>query len=224
MEFRFKELIRYVIPGFYLLLQIGFVLAYNRWNTILAELSKDYFEGLIAIFVFLSPVVAYFIGYFIEAAASSMEYYMYSIDRIFKRPSYLILKGLSTRYQVKGIENIMTEIANEPQNNKDAKEIFDAAHQRVGGSELLNEFLFQSMVSRNLFCAQLLLWFCFIIFLIAKDCCLCEKIIEIAIYSIFTWFVYVRWVQRSMTYTKHVFIEYLKQCQHKNSTDTTPES
>lgn len=209
MNFRFKEIIRYIIPGLYIIFQIvGYVCATNYLGVI-TFLKEQKDTGFVTIVLFAVPLISYLIGYFIEIGASAAEYNLYKC-KLFKRPSYTILKNKDRRYKINNLEGLYIKVGTEHdqiKNNTDAKDVFDIANQNINNRSCCEEFFYQMMVARNMLTAQVIMSIVLFILMFINITSFCIFLISIIIVMV----LYYRWWQISMSYTKHVLLQFLNE-------------
>lgn len=207
MDFRFKEFLRYLIPGFFIFLQeMVFFYHYNAGGVQLF-LSDNKDNGMLTILLFTVPIAAFFVGFFIEYIASNVEYLLYKWN-ILRRPSYIILNNKSERYRIAEYKALAQKLGvseGSIKNNKDAKRIYIKASQNLQDQTYSEEFFYLMLVARNLFFTELIL---FIAALVMASIC------HLSWWVVGTLFVialvlFHRWRQRSFLLTKHVLLQYL---------------
>lgn len=209
MNFRFKEIIRYIVPGLYIILQVLGYFSIINFDSVLTFLKEQKDTGFVTFVLFLVPVVAYIIGYFIEIGASALEYNLYRFELI-KRPSYIILNNKSKRYIISSLEALYIKIGakkEQIENNTNAKDVFDIANQNINNRSCCEEFFYQMIVARNMFTAQVIIFTVIFIFKCIGMVSLWIFLISIIIVVI----LYYRWWQISMSYTKHVLLQFLNE-------------
>ena len=97
MEFRYNEIIIWLIPGLYFLCLVClFVLPpFTDGSEVATYLNaiKEIPDGIVtSAALFFIPFVSFVIGYLINYIASQTEFWLYKFD-ILKRPSRIILSG-----------------------------------------------------------------------------------------------------------------------------------
>lgn len=209
MDFRFKEFLRYLIPGFFIILQLMMFTYYDDADSIQDFLSNNKDNGMLTFLLFIVPVAAFFVGYFIEYIASNVEYLLYKWN-ILRRPSYVILTNKSERYRIAEYEALTKKLDISEvsiTNNKEAKRIYNKAKQNLQDQTYSEEFFYLMLVARNLFVSEFIL-------LIAAFVKACSSQISwwiVGTLFIITLVLFHRWRQRSLTLTKHVLLQYLNQ-------------
>lgn len=207
MNFRFKEILRYLIPGFFIILILIVLLFSKDSSGILGFLKDNKDAGIPTALLFVVPLAAYFIGYFIEYIASNVEYVLYKWD-ILRRPSYVILNNKTERYGIANYEVLKKKLGiseNTINSNKDAKKFYNKAKQNLKDLTFSEEFFYLMLVARNLFFSEVILLI--IALVLACFCCISWWIVLVL--ALLAIMLFHRWRQRSFTLTKHVLIQFV---------------
>lgn len=207
MDFRFKEFLRYLIPGFFIFLQVMVFFYHYNADGVQLFLSDNKDNGMLTILLFTVPIAAFFVGFFIEYIASNVEYLLYKWN-ILRRPSYIILNNKSERYRIAEYQTLVQKLGvseGEIKNNKEAKRIYSKAKQNLQDQTYSEEFFYLMLVARNLFFSEVIL-------LVAALVMVCLNRLSWWVVGILIFMALVlfhRWRQRSLTLSKHVLLEYL---------------
>jgi len=209
MNFRFKEIIRYIVPGLYIILQVFSYVNIVNFDGVIMFLKEQKDTGFVTFVLFSIPVVAYIFGYFIEIAASATEYNLYKFN-IVKRASFIILNDRDKRYNICDLDGLYLKLnvsQEQINSNRDSKEVFDKVNQRLSDHSYSEEFFYQMMVARNMLTVQVIMSLVTLVLTIICIVSWWTVLISVVIAST----LYYRWWQRSLSYTKHVFLQFINE-------------
>ena len=201
MTYRWQEIIKILIPGFYLLFGIGIsvLINHNAFDKgILETVSK-----LSAIILVLLFFAAFVVGYINEITSGGLEYLMYHWG--IPRPSRLILNNRFTRFQIvrnHELRNKLGLLRNGFVDNGKAAKALAQAKQSIN-MDGCQEFYHQSILSRNLFFAHL---FTSIIMFFILGWSWLLFVFTISVGLLLYW----QWWKMNLVYVKKIFSEYLK--------------
>ncbi len=213
MEFRYNEIIIWLIPGLYLLCLVClFVLSPFMDNIDFQscfELLKQLPDGVAtSATVFFIPFVSFVMGYLINYIASQGEYWLYCC-KYFKRPSRIILEGKTRRYKIVDKKKLLMKLGRGPYalySNSEANDMLSKAKQSVDISSL-DTYYFKSILGRNLLCAQVL----FIVGLIFDYFLLRQSDLTImTISAVAGLLFFASWRRNCKIYVRHIFALYLR--------------
>lgn len=153
MTYRWQEIIKILIPGFYLLFGIGIsvLINHNAFDKGIVEIIGK----LSAILLVLLFFAAFVVGYINEIISGGLEYLMYHWG--IPRPSRLILNNSFTRFHIVRNSDLRNKLGLQGNgfvdNGKSAKALTQAKQSiNMDGCQ---EFYYQSVLSRNLFFVHL---------------------------------------------------------------------
>ncbi len=203
MNYRFQEILRYCIPGLYLIAMVVYF-------TIDSIIGKPYTldnnvielcESFSSVIVLLIPFIGFAFGYIIECFMAFIERFLYRIG--FPRPSYIVLRNFTSLYRLYNVNEIRHKLGlNENLSNRDARDAYQKAKQVTDRSKYENFFI-SSIMSRNILGAHLLSGFAFVkLSFISRF----SVILFIALSFLF----FISWYHRNCIYAKNVFTEYFK--------------
>ena len=201
MTYRWQEIIKILISGFYLLFGIGISVLINH-NAIDKGIVETVGK-LSAILLVLLFFAAFVVGYINEIISGGLEYLMYHWG--IPRPSRLILNNRFTRFQIvrnHELRNKLGLLRNGFVDNGKAAKALAQAKQSIN-MDGCQEFYYQSVLSRNLFFVHLFTstimnciigwsWW-LLLFAISVSLLLCWQ-----------------WWKMNLVYVKKIFTEYLK--------------
>lgn len=162
MNYRWQETIKILIPGFYLTIGIlvCLLVAYNPFGYGWIDIAEKLSVYLLVLLLF----VAFIVGFMNEVISGETENLMYRLG--VPRPSLLILKNVFCRYCVYDITNLKEKLSidsDERLDNEKAAAYLRKAKQCID-MEKCKELYYQSVLSRNLLIAHLIVSFLILIF------------------------------------------------------------
>ena len=201
MTYRWQEIIKILIPGFYLLFGVGisYLISHNAYDKEIVETVGKLSAILIVLFFF----AAFVVGYINEIISGGLEYLMYHWG--IPRPSRLILNNSFTRFQIirnNDLRNKLDLQRNGTVDNLKSAKALSQAKQSIN-MEGCQEFYYQSVLSRNLFFVHLftsIIMFCII------GWSLVLLLFGVSIGVLLCW----QWWKMNLVYVKKIFTEYLK--------------
>lgn len=201
MTYRWQEIIKILIPGFYLLFGIGIsvLINHNAFDKGIVETVGK----LSAILLVLLFFAAFVVGYINEIISGGLEYLMYHWG--IPRPSRLILNNRFTRFQIvrnHELRNKLGLLRNGFVDNGKAAKALVQAKQSIN-MEGCQEFYYQSVLSRNLFFVHL---FTSIIMFFILGWSWILFVFTVSVGLLLYW----QWWKMNLVYVKKIFSEYLK--------------
>lgn len=201
MTYRWQEIIKILIPGFYLLFGIGisFLINHNAFDKGIVETVGK----LSAILLVLLFFAAFVVGYINEIISGGLEYLMYHWG--IPRPSRLILNNRFTRFQIvrnHELRNKLGLLRNGFVDNGKAAKALVQAKQSIN-MDGCQEFYYQSVLSRNLFFVHL---FTSIIMFFILGWSWILFVFTVSVGLLLYW----QWWKMNLVYVKKIFSEYLK--------------
>ena len=201
MTYRWQEIIKILIPGFYLLFSIGIsvLINHNAFDKGIVETVGK----LSAILLVLLFFAAFVVGYINEIISGGLEYLMYHWG--IPRPSRLILNNRFTRFQIvrnHELRNKLGLLRNGFVDNGKAAKALVQAKQSIN-MDGCQEFYYQSVLSRNLFFVHL---FTSIIMFFILGWSWILFVFTISVGLLLYW----QWWKMNLVYVKKIFSEYLK--------------
>jgi hypothetical protein len=201
MTYRWQEIIKILIPGFYLLLGVGisYIIDYNAYDKEIVEVIGK-FSAILLVLLFF---IAFVVGYINEIISGGLEYLMYHWG--IPRPSRLILNKSFTRFQIIRSHDLRNKLGLKSEvsvdNVKSAKALAQAKQSvYMDGCQ---EFYYQSVLSRNLFFAHL---FSSIIMFSFVGWSWLLLLFSVSVGLLLCW----QWWKMNLVYVKKIFSEYLK--------------
>lgn len=201
MTYRWQEIIKILIPGFYLLFGIGIsvLINHNAFDKGIVEIIGK----LSAILLVLLFFAAFVVGYINEIISGGLEYLMYHWG--IPRPSRLILNNSFTRFHIVRNSDLRNKLGLQGNgfvdNGKSAKALTQAKQSiNMDGCQ---EFYYQSVLSRNLFFAHL---FTSIIMFFILGWSWILFVFTVSVGLLLYW----QWWKMNLVYVKKIFSEYLK--------------
>lgn len=201
MTYRWQEIIKILIPGFYLLFGIGIsvLINHNAFDKGIVEIIGK----LSAILLVLLFFAAFVVGYINEIISGGLEYLMYHWG--IPRPSRLILNNSFTRFQIVRNSDLRNKLGLQGNgfvdNGKAAKALVQAKQSiNMDGCQ---EFYYQSVLSRNLFFVHL---FTSIIMFFILGWSWILFVFTVSVGLLLYW----QWWKMNLVYVKKIFSEYLK--------------
>lgn len=213
MEFRYNEIIIWLIPGLYFLCLICLfvLLPFTDESDVAAYLNaiKEIPDGLVtSAGLFFIPFVSFVIGYLINYIASQTEFWCYK-SNILNRPSKIILSGESNRYKLSDLDILRQKLGYPSQReltNDIANDLLIKAKQNINISEF-DTYYFKSVFGRNLLCAQVIV-VAGIIFDWIYFCNL--ELTGLICFVLLVILFFASWRRNSKIYVKNIFSAYLK--------------
>lgn len=201
MTYRWQEIIKILIPGFYLLFGIGIsvLINHNAFDKGIVETVGK----LSAILLVLLFFAAFVVGYINEIISGGLEYLMYHWG--IPRPSRLILNNRFTRFQIvrnHELRNKLGLLRNGFVDNGKAAKALVQAKQSIN-MDGCQEFYYQSVLSRNLFFVHL---FSSIIMFFILGWSWILFVFTVSVGLLLYW----QWWKMNLVYVKKIFSEYLK--------------
>lgn len=204
MEAKFQDLLKNIIPGFFILAGI-MIISYISDIKILLELATKVISFPQELNLLFLPFILYIFGYINDMISSQFEFWLYEL--ILPRPSYYILNEKTKRYRLANITDVKTKLCidtNTTAFTKDeANKHFQKANEIKIHSDNLNEFYLTYIFARNIMNASFLVFIFSILSLYSKHNLTSIWIIS-TLLSLVVAFGH-RWRQRAFYYTKKVF-------------------
>lgn len=206
MEYKFQDILKNIIPGFYITFGIVLLCWFSGGitNDNSINLVKD-IPG--EVFVFFIPLIFYIIGYLNDILSSCFEFYLYELGC--RRPSELLLNNKKKRYRLSKLDEIKSKLEIASENNIISREESYKAFQKANAMKDMNkdnvsEFYVSYIFARNFMVANLLLSIGSSIVAIFNTSNCHIWIIPISYLLLSCLFVY-RWKQKALYYSKKVF-------------------
>lgn len=201
MTYRWQEIIKILIPGFYLLFGIGIsvLINHNAFDKGIVE-TVGKFSAILLVLLFFA---AFVVGYINEIISGGLEYLMYHWG--IPRPSRLILNNRFTRFQIvrnHELRNKFGLLRNGFVDNGKAEKALVQAKQSIN-MDGCQEFYYQSVLSRNLFFVHL---FTSIIMFFILGWSWILFVFTVSVGLLLYW----QWWKMNLVYVKKIFSEYLK--------------
>lgn len=201
MTYRWQEIIKILIPGFYLLFGIGIsvLINHNAFDKGIVE-TVGKFSAILLVLLFFA---AFVVGYINEIISGGLEYLMYHWG--IPRPSRLILNNRFTRFQIvrnHELRNKLGLLRNDFVDNGKAAKALVQAKQSIN-MDGCQEFYYQSVLSRNLFFVHL---FTSIIMFFILGWSWILFVFTVSVGLLLYW----QWWKMNLVYVKKIFSEYLK--------------
>ena len=201
MTYRWQEIIKILIPGFYLLFGIGIsvLINHNAFDKGIVEIIGK----LSAILLVLLFFAAFVVGYINEIISGVLEYLMYHWG--IPRPSRLILNNSFTRFHIvrnSDLRNKLGLLGNGFVDNGKSAKALTQAKQSIN-MDGCQEFYYQSVLSRNLFFAHL---FTSIIMFFILGWSWILFVFTVSVGLLLYWQCW----KMNLVYVKKIFLEYLK--------------
>lgn len=201
MTYRWQEIIKILIPGFYLLFGIGIsvLINHNAFDKGIVE-TVGKFSAILLVLLFFA---AFVVGYINEIISGGLEYLMYHWG--IPRPSRLILNNRFTRFQIvrnHELRNQLGLLRNGFVDNGKAAKALVQAKQSIN-MDGCQEFYYQSVLSRNLFFVHL---FTSIIMFFILGWSWILFVFTVSVGLLLYW----QWWKMNLVYVKKIFSEYLK--------------
>lgn len=148
MTYRWQEIIKILIPGFYLLfgISISVLINHNAFDKGIVETVGK----LSAILLVLLFFAAFVVGYINEITSGGLEYLMYHWG--IPRPSRLVLNNSFTRFQIVRNSDLRNKLSLQREDSVDnvkSARALAQAKQSIN-MEGCQEFYYQSILSRNI--------------------------------------------------------------------------
>ena len=200
MSYRWQETIKILIPGFYLTIGmlVCLLVADNPFENGLFLVAEKLSVYILVLLLF----VAFIVGFVNEVISGEIEYLMYRLG--VPRPSLLILKNVFCRYCVYDISKLKEKLSidhDERIDNEKAATCLRKAKQSID-MEICKELYYQSVLSRNLFVAHLIVTFLILIFVSFSF----KIIFFLLVLSVLLGW---QWWKMNMVYVKNIFVEFL---------------
>lgn len=201
MTYRWQEIIKILIPGFYLLFGIGIsvLINHNAFDKGIVE-TVGKFSAVLLVLLFFA---AFVVGYINEIISGGLEYLMYHWG--IPRPSRFILNNRFTRFQIvrnHELRNKFGLLRNGFVDNGKAAKALVQAKQSIN-MDGCQEFYYQSVLSRNLFFVHL---FTSIIMFFILGWSWILFVFTVSVGLLLYW----QWWKMNLVYVKKIFSEYLK--------------
>ena len=203
MTYRWQEIIKILIPGFYLLFGVGISISCLITQN---ALDKEFIETvgkLSVILLVLLFFAAFVVGYINEIISGGLEYLMYHWG--IPRPSRLVLNNSFTRFQIVRNNDLRNKLSLPREGSVDnvmSAKALAQAKQSIN-MEVCQEFYYQSVLSRNIFFAHL---FTSIIMFFILGWSWWLLLFAVSVGLLLCW----QWWKMNLVYVKKSFSEYLK--------------
>ena len=184
MEYKFQDILKNIIPGFYIIL--GLIILFYIGGYIDLEFVNRVKFVPEEIALFFIPLVFYIVGYVNDILSSYFEYQLYQY--FYQRPSELLLNAKKKRYTLLYLSKIKKKL-----------DILKDSNDNI-----IAEFYVSYIFARNLMTANVIIVFTALVFMISfgQYCMFMSVFFVYAILSIL--FIY-RWRQKAIYYSKRVF-------------------
>ena len=201
MNYRWQETIKILIPGFYLTIGmlVCLLVADNPFENGLFLVAEKLSVYILVLLLF----VAFIVGFVNEVISGEIEYLMYRLG--VPSPSLLILKNVFCRYCVYDISKLKEKLSidhDERIDNEKAATCLIKAKQSID-MEICKELYYQSVLSRNLFVAHLIVTFLILIFISFSF----KILFFLLVLSVLLGW---QWWKMNMVYVKNIFVEFLR--------------
>ncbi len=201
MNYRWQETIKILIPGFYLTIcmLVCLLVADNPLGNGLYLVAEKLSVYVLVLLLF----VAFIVGFVNEVISGEIEYLMYRLG--VPRPSLLILKNVFCWYCVYDISKLKEKLSidhDERINNEKAATCLRKAKQSID-MEICKELYYQSVLSRNLFVAHLIVAFLILIFVSFSF----KILFFLLVLSVLLGW---QWWKMNLVYVKNIFVEFLR--------------
>lgn len=216
MEFRYNEIIIWLIPGLYFLCLVCFFVLppFTDGSEVATYLNaiKEIPDGIVtSAALFFIPFVSFVIGYLINYIASQTEFWLYKFD-ILKRPSRIILSGKSDRYRLANLDTLLQRLERSSRSNltnANANALFIKVKQSIDICPL-DTYYFKSVFGRNLLCAQVLVLIC-----VVFECFYlkCLDLLGLSVTLVTGLLFFTSWRRNSKIYVKNILSMYMRQNQ-----------
>ncbi|WP_195353773.1 hypothetical protein [Bacteroides cellulosilyticus] len=204
MEYKFQDVLKNIIPGFYILFGSFIICFFNGMSINKITIIMNIFPA--EVYLLFIPLIIYILGYINDTIASFFEYNIYY--NIYKRPSELLLNERKKRYKLSDVSKIkqLLNISNAeyPINADNAYKMFQKANSMKKSNEDISEFYVSYIFARNMMTSNVLVTlFCFIgtLFSFHNISLWAITVVFLVINILFTY----RWRQKSIYYSKKVF-------------------
>ena len=189
MEYKFQDVLKNIIPGFYILFGSFIICFFNGMSINKITIIMNIFPA--EVYLLFIPLIIYILGYINDTIASFFEYNIYY--NIYKRSDVSKIK------QLLNISN-----AEYPINADNAYKMFQKANSMKKSNEDISEFYVSYIFARNMMTSNVLVTlFCFIgtLFSFHNISLWTITVVFLVINILFTY----RWRQKSIYYSKNVF-------------------
>lgn len=202
MEYKFQDILKNIIPGFYITVGVLLLCLFSGILEINTFKVLESIPGEVTIFVV--PLLFYVMGYLNDTLSSQYEYFLYS--KILKRPSELLLKNTKSRYKINDLDNIKQKLEIKGDITRDkAYQAFQKANSQKNHARIdVLEFYVSYIFARNLMTANIIVTLCSLVFCIVS---LDKSILWLIFvtYSLLSGIFIFRWRQKAFYYSKKVF-------------------
>ena len=211
MEYKFQDILKNIIPGFYIIL--GLIILFYIGGYIDLEFVNRVKFVPEEIALFFIPLVFYIVGYVNDILSSYFEYQLYQY--FYQRPSELLLNAKKKRYTLLYLSKIKKklDLSSKVISKEEAYQAFQRANiLKDSNDNIIAEFYVSYIFARNLMTANVIIVFTALVFMISfgQYCMFMSVFFVYAILSIL--FIY-RWRQKAIYYSKRVFNSiYLRNC------------
>lgn len=205
MEYKFQDILKNIIPGFYIALGIA-LLCWISGCILSFDLLKEAKNIPGEVFIFFIPLILYILGYLNDILSSCIEFYLY--EKCCKRPSELLLNGNKKRYTLPRLDEIKAKLGLNNENNiiskKESYKAFQKANVLKINRDDITEFYVSYIFARNLMVANFLLAIASLIVAIF-NISNCHAWIILISYGFLSFLFIYRWKQKALYYSKKVF-------------------
>jgi len=203
MEYKFQDILKNIIPGFYIIL--GLIILFYIGGYIDLEFVNRVKFVPEEIALFFIPLVFYIVGYVNDILSSYFEYQLYQY--FYQRPSELLLNAKKKRYTLLYLSKIKKklDLSSKVISKEEAYQAFQRANiLKDSNDNIIAEFYVSYIFARNLMTANVIIVFTALVFMISfgQYCMFMSVFFVYAILSIL--FIY-RWRQKAIYYSKRVF-------------------
>lgn len=203
MEYKFQDILKNIIPGFYIVFGISALCFFSNHLTLEDTHYFNKIPGEVSIFFI--PLLFYIIGYLNDIISSCFEFHLY--ERVCKRPSELLLNKKKKRYTLSNQEEIRNKlsITQTILSKDEAYKAFQKANSlKDNTKENISEFYVSYIFARNLMVANIIITIASVIYLFFDFLDYKRWLISIVYILLSVLFIY-RWKQKALYYSKKVF-------------------
>lgn len=204
MEAKFQDLLKNIIPGFYILFGIMILFSSTNWS--LVNPFEQINDLKIEIQVLIFPFILYIMGYINDIFSSFLEFRIYELFPK-KRPSFVLLNNLKKRYKLSELDLIKQklEIENDLIDPQSAYLKFQKANTKFNSLDNNNsEYYLSYIFSRNMMGANSLIML-FSLLIAALNYNELNSWLIFNSYVILSLIFIYRWKQKALYYSKKVF-------------------
>ena len=165
MEFRFEDILKKIIPGSIVFTGVLLIILNQITFDCMIEIVKSDLKEYSEILLFIILIISYLLGYLNDSISSMFENYI--LYKIIKKPSYYLLTNSCkiNKLKIANLDEVLNKINEKfkikieclEKTDLNSSQAFKLINQCKKDDDLLKEYYFSYIFSRNIFFASIFL-------------------------------------------------------------------